>query len=242
MNSTLDIIMPTLNAGIWLDATLQALTGGLVAGDHIRVVDGGSDDDTIRIADRFRKAGCPVDVIPCDRGRGRQLAAGARQSTAGWLLFWHADTLPGNGWRSAVTTFQTESSTGEAGYFRFRLDDKSHSGARRVEQLVDRRCRWLGLPYGDQGLLVRRDDYLRAGGYRDVALMEDVDLVRRLGRSRLRVRRLGRHNLHAVHANAITSATRYQRGGYWLRPLRNLGCLTLYYCGISPDHIARFYR
>ena len=232
MNISLDIIIPTLNAGAWLGATLQEITRDLTTGDQIRIVDGGSDDDTILIATNFREAGVPLDIMTCGKGRGRQLAAGAEQSTADWLLFWHADTLPGDNWRSAITRFQTETSAGTAGYFRFRLDDNSHPGARRIEHMVDRRCRWLGLPYGDQGLLIRRGDYQQAGGFRFIALMEDVDLVRRLGR----------RNLRPVNADAVTSAIRYQRDGYWLRPLRNLGCLTMYYCGVSPDRIARFYR
>ncbi|MEQ9198685.1 MAG: glycosyltransferase, partial [Rhodospirillales bacterium] len=167
MKSRLDIIIPTLNAGTWLEATLQVLTRDLRARDQIRIVDGGSDDQTTGIAETFRKAGFPVDRGHCDRGRGRQLAAGARQSDADWLLFWHADTRPGDNWRRAVTAFQTQVPAGTAGYFRFRLDDQTDPGARRVDRLVDWRCRRLGLPYGDQGLLIRRADYLKAGGYRD---------------------------------------------------------------------------
>ncbi len=117
-----------------------------------------------------------------------------------------------------------------AAYFGFRLDDAAPA-ARILEAAVGLRCRLLGLPYGDQGLLIARDLYLRLGGFRPLPLMEDVDLVRRIGRRRL----------VALSCTATTSAARYRREGYVLRPLRNLFCLTLYFLGVPPRRILRFY-
>src|SRR5215468_94765 len=71
-----------------------------------------------------------------------------------------------------------------AGYFALTLDDESRS-ARRLERIVAWRCRVLALPYGDQGLLIARQLYDMVGGFRPLPLMEDVDLVRRLGRRHL---------------------------------------------------------
>ena len=88
------------------------------------------------------------------------------------------------------------------------------------------------IPYGDQGLLLSRRFYGQVGGYRDLPLMEDVDLVRRIGRSRL----------HMLPAAARTSAARYQLEGYWRRPARNLLCLGLYYLGLPPRQIAKVYE
>ena len=117
-----------------------------------------------------------------------------------------------------------------AGYFRFALDSDDPR-ARRLERLVAWRCRVLALPYGDQGLLIHRDLLAAVGGIRPLPLMEDVDLVRRLGRRRL----------VALDAAAITSAAKWQRQGWYRRSLRNLACLALYFAGVPPRLIARLY-
>jgi hypothetical protein len=93
------------------------------------------------------------------------------------------------------------------------------------------RCRVLGLPYGDQGLLIHRDLLACAGGMRPLPLMEDVDLVRRLGRRRL----------VALPADAVTSAAKWQRQGYLRRSARNLMCLSLWFAGVPPRLIQRIY-
>jgi len=92
--------------------------------------------------------------------------------------------------------------------------------------------RLFGLPYGDQGLLISRRLYDEVGGYRPLALMEDVDLVRRIGR----------HRLRRLDATALTSAERWRRDGWLRRSGRNLVCLALYALGVAPGHIARAYR
>jgi hypothetical protein len=90
----------------------------------------------------------------------------------------------------------------------------------------------LGLPYGDQGLLIGRAFYHELGGYRRIPLMEDVNLVRRIGRRRLVM----------LAAEAVTSAEKYQREGYRRRVLRNALCLTLYTLGVPPRLLASLYR
>ncbi|HUE45247.1 MAG TPA: glycosyl transferase family 2, partial [Aestuariivirgaceae bacterium] len=88
------------------------------------------------------------------------------------------------------------------------------------------------LPYGDQGLLISRRLFDQLGGYQPLVLMEDVDLVRRIGRRRLTI----------LDHDAVTSAERFLRDGYVRRTTRNLACLGLFYAGMAPDRIARFYR
>ncbi|MBL8673503.1 MAG: glycosyl transferase family 2, partial [Rhodospirillales bacterium] len=100
-----------------------------------------------------------------------------------------------------------------------------------IEGMVAWRGRALGMPYGDQGLLIKRSFYDRVGGYRPLPLMEDVDLVRRIGRRRL----------VALDVDAVTSAARYERDGWTLRPMRNLLCLSLFLLGVAPARIARLY-
>ncbi len=219
----LSVVIPTLDAARSLPRALEAVVAPFV---EVIVADGGSCDATAEIACQHG-----ATVVAAPRGRGAQLAAGARAAMADWLMFLHADTAPGMGWGKEVGAFMADpANAARAGYFRFALDDASDP-ARRLERAVAWRCRRLGLPYGDQGLVIARSFYERVGGYRPLPLMEDVDLVRRIGRGRL----------IALETPAVTSATRYRRGGYVRRPLRNLACLGLYFSGVPPTLIARLY-
>jgi rSAM/selenodomain-associated transferase 2 len=193
-------------------------------GDEVVVVDGGSRDATPAIA---RDAG--ARVLHTSPGRGTQIAAGIQAAREQWLLLLHADTHLMPGWRDAVAA-HVRDHPDKAGYFRFALDSTDPT-ARRLERQVAWRCRTLGLPYGDQGLLIHRDILRDAGGMRPLPLMEDVDLVRRLGRQRL----------VELSGDAMTSAARWERDGWYRRSCRNLVCLSLWYLGVPPARIARIY-
>ena len=217
----LSTVIPTLNAAATLPATLAAL--GPV--HEIVVADGGSGDATVA---RAMEAGARVIAAP--RGRGPQLAAGIAAATAEWLLLLHADTSLAPGWRKAAATHMRDHPD-KAGWFRFALDS-ADPRARRLERLVAWRCRVLALPYGDQGLLLRRDTLRDVGGVRPLPLMEDVDLVRRLGR----------HRLVGLDAAALTSVAKWERDGWYRRSARNLLCLSLWRLGVPSARIARIYR
>ena len=217
-------MIPALNAADTLPATLETLHMAPVK--EIVVVDGDSSDGTSAAAEAVG-----ARVVSAPRGRGTQLAAGAAAATGEWLLFLHADCVLEPGWPAAAAAFiAAPGADRRAGYFDFALND-SAPAARRVEGLVAWRCRVLGLPYGDQGLLVSRKLYQAVGGFAPLPLMEDVDLVRRIGRDRLA--RIG--------VRCLASARRYRRDGYWRRPMRNLFCLSLYFAGVPPARIARLY-
>ena len=214
-------VIPTLNAAASLPATLAAL--GTIT--EIVVADGGSEDATASVAQR---AGALV--VGTERGRGQQFAAGIAVAKGEWLLLLHADTRLTPDWRQAAVGHMRDHPD-KAAYFRFVLDS-ADPRARRLERLVAWRCRILALPYGDQGLLIHRDTLRRAGGMRPLPLMEDVDLIRRLGR----------HRLVGLSPGAVTSATKWERGGWYRRSCRNLLCLSLWHVGVPPGRIARIYR
>jgi hypothetical protein len=117
-----------------------------------------------------------------------------------------------------------------AAAFSFALDDFG-ARPRFLEAMVSLRCAVFRFPYGDQGLLIPKRLYDALGGHRPLPVMEDVDLVRRIGRRRLVMMR----------SRAVTSAVRYKRDGYFARMARNLACLSLYYMRVSPKAIVRIY-
>jgi rSAM/selenodomain-associated transferase 2 len=214
------IVVPTLNAATTLPYCLDPLVG---VGEII-VTDGGSTDDSRAVAEKYG-----ARWLTSAPGRGAQLRKGAAAAAGDWLLFLHADTVLDRDWDAAAEQHMGKAPEA-AGYFRFRLNSPAWQ-ARMIEAGVRLRVRMLALPYGDQALLIRRDVYGHAGGYRPLPLLEDLDLVRRLGRRRLR----------EIRCDAVTSAARWREDGWLSRSTRNGVCLALYYAGASPERIAGLY-
>ncbi|WP_120501800.1 TIGR04283 family arsenosugar biosynthesis glycosyltransferase [Roseovarius sp. EL26] len=222
MRAPLSVIIPTLNAADALETSLPMLAEGLQAGiiRELIISDGGSGDATLRIAD---EAGALV--VNGTASRGGQLRRGALAASGKWLLFLHADTILPGGWADLV---QQQFQHDHPAYFRLRFDRK---GIRPsiVSAWANFRAKVLGLPYGDQALLISRADYETAGGYADIPLMEDVALVRSL------------QTLRAMPAAVTTSAARYERDGWLRRGVRNMSLLMRYLFGADPDDLARKY-
>lgn len=224
----LSIIIPTLNAEATLARTLESLRASNAPINELLIIDGGSTDSTAEIATEHA-----AKLVVCAPGRGRQLARGAAEAQGPWMLFLHADSVLPQGWEGVVGRFLApERHQQLAAYFRLDFDTQT-GGARRVALLANWRAQVLHLPYGDQGLLIHRSLYDEVGGYGpEQAIMEDVDLVRRIGPMRLK----------RLNATLQTSAQRYQVGGWWARPLRNLTCLALYLLGAPQTWLLRLYR
>jgi rSAM/selenodomain-associated transferase 2 len=227
----ISVVIPTLDSEAELTATLAALVPAAVQGvvRDVIIADGGSHDDTEDIAD-FAGA----DFIRAERGRGAQLAAGAEAAKSDWLLFLHADTVLQPGWEQEAATFIDRVDTSvrplSAAAFSFALNDFG-AKPRLLESFVGLRCWLFRFPYGDQGLLIPRRLYASLGGYRPLPLMEDVDIVRRLGRRRIAI----------LRSKAVTSAERFKQDGYVTRMARNMCCLSLYYLRVPPTTLARLY-
>lgn len=227
MTAPVSVVIPTLDVGAAIAPCLAALAEGAIDGLVAEVIfaDGGSSDATAEIAEAVG-----ARLVTAPRGRGRQLAAGAAAARAPWLLFVHADTRLAAGWPAAVRAHVARHPE-RAAYGRLRFESTA-AMARVTEAWAAVRSRALALPYGDQGLLVSRALYEVAGGYPDLPLMEDVALVRRIGRRRLA----------PLATVATTSAARYEREGWLRRGALNLSTLALWYAGARPDWLSRRYH
>ena len=224
MRAPISVVIPTLNAKVALASCLATLYEGVQAGliRELIVVDGGSQDGT---ADFAREVG--ADVVLIEPSRGGQLKAGCATARGEWLLVLHADTILEEGWTDAVEAHLAQDT---AAYFKLRFDAAGFMPS-IVAGWANLRARLFGMPFGDQGLLVRRSVYEAAGGYRNIALMEDVALIRALpGRP------------VALSTTLTTSAARYEADGWLLRGARNIGLQIRYLFGASPEDLAKVYR
>ena len=220
---TISVIIPVLG----VPGTLAGVLASLAEGAPREIILASGDGSEQVLAKRFEG----TIAIQAPRGRGMQLAAGAAAARGDWLLFLHADSCLECGWPQEVLAFLgNPGNRGRAAAFRLAFDDCS-GGARRVAALANWRSRVLGLPYGDQGLLIAKAFYDELGGFEPLPLMEDVAFVRRIGR----------HRMALLNKHAVTSAMRYRREGWWLRPLRNLGILALYFLGVPPARLQWLY-
>ena len=227
----ISVVIPTLNAEEGLARTLACLVPAAVDGlvREVIVVDGGSTDHTLVIAD-----GAGVEIIEMEAGRGAQMKAGAARARFPWLLFLHPGAELEPKWAREADQFMERIDDGRlsprGATFRFRLDDFGMA-PRTIEALLALRTRLLKLPYGGQGLLIPRRLYDEVGGYRALPVMEDVDLARRLGWRRI----------VPFASRVVASATPYRRDGYFKRLLRHQMCLMLYFLRVPPSKIAGLY-
>lgn len=250
---TLGVVVPTLNEAELLPRLLERLTRGEPRdrADAIVVADGGSDDGTLELvlgelelgrassestlelgrAGSSEPARGSLRLISAPRGRGVQLAAGARALGTDVLLFLHADSLPEPGALAALRAAFADPAVG-ATAMRQRID-RAGAFYRCVETCADLRAR-LGVVYGDSGLALRRALYDDIGGFRPLPVFEDVDLSRRL-RVRTRVRFVGPARLRV-------SARRWEREGALRCTLRNWMLSVAFLAGADPERLARRYE
>ncbi|MGF1552876.1 MAG: TIGR04283 family arsenosugar biosynthesis glycosyltransferase [Paracoccaceae bacterium] len=231
MSAPVSAVVPTWQAagtiGPCLGRLVEGVAEGLVA--ELVLADAGSADAIAEVAEAVG-----ARLVTAPRGRGRQLRAGCAAARGSWLLVVHADTRLPPGWPAAVRA-HIAGHPRAAGYFGLAFDDASWPG-RLVAGWAGLRSALFALPYGDQGLLVPRALYERAGGYPDTALMEDVALARAI------VRAEGRCALRRLPGRVVTSAERYRRDGWLRRGALNLSTLALWSLGRDPERLAERYR
>jgi rSAM/selenodomain-associated transferase 2 len=223
--SKLSIIVPVLNEGEGIAATLDALADLRALGTEVIVVDGGSRDATIQRA-RLRAD----RVIPAPRGRALQMNAGAAKATGDVLLFLHADTrLPRDA--DHVLLNGLERSGRAWGRFNVKIDGRSPLLI-LVGWLMGLRSRVTGIATGDQAIFVRRDAFQAAGGFPEIPLMEDIALCKRLKRISAPL---------CLSERVITSGRRWEQNGV-LNTIVLMWRLRLaYFFGADPKELAEQY-
>ena len=220
-NPAISVVIPVLRD----TAAATRLVGSIPAEAPVEVilVDGG-DDPALLALERHG-----VRIVRSAPGRGNQMNAGAAASSADWIFFLHADSQLPAGWLDALLGVPAETL---GGWFRFALDARAWQ-ARLVEWGVRWRVRLFRLPYGDQGIFVRRVTFQALGGYDPIPLLEDVAFVRRL---------VAAGPVLEVPLPLVTSARRWERDGWFSHSARNLAIITGYFAGLSPTRLSRWYE
>jgi rSAM/selenodomain-associated transferase 2 len=217
--------MPALNEAAGIAAGLTALAPLRAAGHEIIVVDGGSDDGTPALA-----AAGADHVIGSERGRARQMNAGAALARGDVLLFLHADTqLPPD----AVAAVQRALALGARwGRFDVRIDGRS-AWFPVIAALMNLRSRLTGIATGDQALFVQTALFRRLGGYAPLPLMEDIELSRRL---------LADSRPSCLRERVLTSGRRWEGRGVWRTVWLMWRLRWRYWRGAPAEELARAYR
>lgn len=226
MSMRLSVVIPALDEAAQIGAVLQRLQAMRARGVEVIVVDGGSGDATVAIAEPLADA-----VIGAPRGRARQMNAGAAMAGGEILLFLHADTL-----LPADADLQIgaglESGARVWGRFDVRIAGRARM-LRVVAAMMNLRSRLTGIASGDQALFMTRAAFDAAGGFPDQELMEDIELSRRL----LRVSRPC-----CLAGPALTSGRRWEARGVWRTIFLMWRLRWLYARGESPARLAARYR
>jgi rSAM/selenodomain-associated transferase 2 len=222
---TISIIIMTLNE--------EELIGGLLLflrdmeDTELIVSDGGSIDRTCRVASKYTDK-----IVRGDRGRGRQLNAGAALATGDILWFLHVDSTPPDDFQRHIS--EALKKPGVAGGA-FTLEiDSDISSLRFISRVVELRSLISGIPYGDQGIFVKRDVFKKINGFKNIPLMEDIEFGRRLKKE-------GR--IEILKPKIKTCARAWERYGVLRTTLRNWAYVTLFFMGYPPDRLYdRYYR
>lgn len=221
----ISIIIPALNEEMHLARCIGSIRSEGFS-EEIIVADGGSNDRTKEIASGYHG----VRLLASAKGRGSQMNTGSRVATGDILLFLHADTILEQGWsKELCSALENHSFVG--GAFSFCIDNPS-SKYRLVEAWVRMRCRIFNLPYGDQAIFIRKHIFQKLGGYKEIPLMEDVDIISRM-------KELGK--ISVLRKKAVTSGRRWVSKGLLKTAAVNQMTLFMYHLGVSPERLARFY-
>jgi len=222
------VIVPVLNEAATINELITHVRRVSDIGDvELIVSDGDPQGGTLRAITDTGVIG-----VFSRRGRGAQMNAGAAVASGDILLFLHADTfLPAGAFGKINAAMKDGRYAG--GAFDLGIDSQRRA-LKIVEGAASLRSRVTRIPYGDQAIFMRRDILNAMGGFKDIPIMEDVDLMRRLKRSG--------QNIVIIPRKVRTSPRRWEAEGVIYCTLRNWALVTFYMLGIRPDKLVRFYR
>jgi rSAM/selenodomain-associated transferase 2 len=221
----MSIIIPVLNEAEIIQKTLTNIKSSVDV--EILVIDGGSCDNTVGLV---RQMGIKVFVSPSS-GRANQMNFGASVAQGEILLFLHADTLLPKDYFTTARQILAQPET-IAGAFFLKIDGKE-KGLRLMEKLVNWRSQFFSLPYGDQAIFLKKTVFQKIGGFPDLPIMEDFQLM-------LNLRKLGK--IRMAPSSVITSARRWQKLGIFRTTLINQLIIIGYFLKVSPTKLKRLYN
>lgn len=227
MRYSFSVIIPVLNEAPIINRTIEHLSRIRSGFDvEVIVVDGDPLGTTLSAIHHKE-----VVKVRSLRGRGVQMNKGASVSKGELLLFLHTDTeLPEDAF-SNITSFM-QGSRFVGGAFELGIDS-DRPVFRLIERMVSARTRFTNIPYGDQALFIKRDFFHEIDGFREIPLMEDVELMRR-------IKQLG-YRICIIPRKLKTSSRRWEREGILFCTLRNWALISLYTLGVSPEKLVKFY-
>ena len=224
----LSIIIPVLNEKKTINKAVESLYCLKSPVDfEIIVVDGDPSGTTIGFIENDK-----VVKAKSSPGRGAQMNFGASLAKGEILLFLHSDTfLPENGINSIVEALEEESVS--VGAFNLRIDGDNFV-FKIIGKTASLRSRITKVPFGDQGIFMEKSFFKKIGMYKDIPIMEDIDLLRRIKRSG--------GTIKILETSVLTSSRRWKKEGLFYCTFRNWVILTLYFLGVSPFKLKNIYK
>ncbi len=226
--TNLSIVIPAMDEQATVNQTIEAISHQTFSGRfEIIVVDGRPDKSTISCIEN-------TDVVKMTAppGRAAQMNAGARQASGEILLFLHCDTKLPDGALESIKGLMENRSV-KAGAYDLKINAKGFL-FRLIEKTASVRSRLTRIPYGDQAIFIRKTYFDETGQYREIPIMEDVDLMGRIKKQK--------EKIHIFRRPVLTSARRWEKEGILYCTLRNWLIITFYFLGMKPEKFALFYQ
>ncbi len=220
----ISVVIPTLDEERYIAETISSVKKA--ADIEVIVADGGSSDRTPEIAEQYADK-----LVISEKGRGAQMNAGAANAEGESLLFLHGDTVLPENWDELVKDVLKKSAD-TLGAFRLAVKEKTIALNIMIFS-ANIRARIFSLPYGDQALFLSRTLFDSIDGFKEIPLMEDIEMVRM-------VKKIGK--IKILNEPVVTSSRRWKKEGCFYSIARNQIFLFLYLIGIPAERLSRLYK